>query len=81
MLGVDNIRDHIGGSLRAHLRDSLRTPRTLQHHLSREALPKIDNYHAHLPSGTRPTIEELYLGETPVDKVSFKRFITKLEAE
>lgn len=69
-LGVDGPKT--GGSLRAHLRDSLRLPRTLQSHLSRETLPKIDNYHSQVPGGAaRPTLDELYYGESPVDKVPF----------
>lgn len=77
-----SIKDR-AASLREHLRDSVRTNRTLQHHLSREALPHIGNYHIHpdaygtghhghmVSSGSRPTLEELYLGEKPVCKVRF----------
>ena len=70
--------DRYGMSMKAHLRDSVRTGhRTLQHHLSREALPQIDNYnmHQYLTNGgvgARPTLDELYLGEKRVkDKVDW----------
>lgn len=70
--------DRYGTSMKAHLRDSVRTCRTLQHHLSREALPQIDNYNMHQylanggGAGARPTLDELYLGEKRVkDKVDW----------
>lgn len=59
-----------GVSFKAHLRDSVRTTRTLQHHLSRETLPSLRNYNPH--SGpTRATLEELHLGtELSIQKVN-----------
>ena len=68
-----------GGSLKAHLRDSVRTVRTLQHHLSREALPHLDNYHAQQTAGgLRPTLDELHLGTEPRSKkVKFSNFYTE----
>lgn len=60
-----------GGSLKPHLRDSVRTTRTLQHHLSRETLPSVDNYHPH-GAPARVTLDELHLGEEyNVQKVQF----------
>lgn len=51
--------------MKAHLRNSL-APKSLKHHLSREALPQMRNYNTQANvSGVRPTMDELYLGETP----------------
>ena len=59
-------------SLKAHLRDSIRTARTLKRHLSRETLPSVENYHSHsLTTGGRATLDELHLGQLSVPKVSF----------
>lgn len=62
-------QSRFGVSFKAHLRDSVRTTRTLQHHLSRETLPSVNNYYPH--SGpTRATLEELHLGtELSINKV------------
>lgn len=80
LLGVNHLQDKtFGGSLRAHLRDSVRIPKTLQHHLSREALPKIDHYHPQVPTGSRPTLEELYLGEAPENKVIGTIFLLSIK--
>uniref|UniRef100_A0A0P4YBZ5 Bumetanide-sensitive na-k-cl cotransport protein n=1 Tax=Daphnia magna TaxID=35525 RepID=A0A0P4YBZ5_9CRUS len=50
---------------KAHLRNSVRTTRTLQDHLKRETLPSADNYHPHfMKIGSRATLTELHLGET-----------------
>ena len=62
--------ESLGGAdmMKAHLRNSL-APKPLKHHLSREALPQIRNYNT--PgnvNSSRPTMEELYLGETPKNK-------------
>lgn len=49
---------------KAHLRNSVRTTRTLQDHLKRETLPSADNYHPHfMKIGSRATLTELHLGE------------------
>ena len=70
--------DRYGTSMKAHLRDSVRTQTTLQHYLSREALPQIDNYNiqqyfnANGGAGARPTLDEVYLGEKRIkDKVDW----------
>ncbi|KAI9550869.1 hypothetical protein GHT06_000210 [Daphnia sinensis] len=48
---------------KSHLRNSVRTTRTLQEHLDRETLPSSDNYHPHfLKIGSRATLDELHLG-------------------
>lgn len=49
------------GAFKAHLRDSVRTTRTLQHHLSRETLPSVNNYNPH-STPNRATLDELHLG-------------------
>jgi hypothetical protein len=63
--------DAAQGGEKAHLRNSVRTTRTLQEHLKRETLPSADNYHPHfLKIGSRATLAELHLGETDDQKVS-----------
>ena len=54
-------QNRYGHALKAHLRDSIRTNRTLQHHLSRETLPTLDNYQGNSVAA-RATLDELHLG-------------------
>lgn len=57
---------------KSHLRNSVRTTRTLQEHLDREILPSSENYHPHfLKIGSRATLDELHLGEIYDEKVTF----------
>lgn len=60
---------------KAHLRNSVRTTRTLQDHLKRETLPSADNYHPHfMKIGSRATLTELHLGEPYEQKVLINSF-------
>ena len=66
MLRADSLVS--GDLMKAHLRNSM-TPKPLMSHLSREALPQLENYNSQDSVTTRPTFDELYLGETPKNKV------------
>ena len=61
-------------SFKDHLRNSLRINRGLKRQLSREALPKMDNYNqpnTQVGLG-RPSLEQLHLGESiPSSEVSY----------
>lgn len=67
-------QNRYGNALKAHLRDSIRTNRTLRHHLSRETLPSMDNYQAHSVAA-RATLDELHLGTDQGIQRVFKFFL------
>jgi len=64
MQPIDLVRVEL--SFKDHLRNSLRINRGLKRQLSREALPKMDNYNqpnTQVGLG-RPSLEQLHLGES-----------------